>query len=875
MSEEKPQNEKKVLGLSRPGRLELRKTVESGQVRQNFSHGRSKTVQVEVKKKRTFKRASSGRMTEVTDPKPEMAMEAATAEVVEEAAAKRTGATIKALTETERAARARALEGARLAEIEERKLREAEEERRRAEAAERAARLAEEKRLAEEEEARRKAAAEAEAAAKAKEAVTKQPETKARRPKPAAAPASDSTPAAADRERARPAAKRRAEDGGAQAPSVPGAKPWKKGEARRLSIGRRGEPQRRRSGKMTVVQALSDEERQRSLASVRRARAREKRAAKGAAADSKKVVREVVLPEAITVQELGSRMAIRGAEVVKVLMKLGVMATINQVLDTDTAELVVAEFGHKAKRVSESDVEIGLGGESDTPETLVARPPVVTVMGHVDHGKTSLLDALRASDVAGGEAGGITQHIGAYQVTMPSGAQITFLDTPGHEAFTQMRSRGAKTTDIVILVVAADDGVMPQTVEAIKHAQAAEAPMIIAINKIDRPDANPDRVRNELLQHNVVVESMGGDVLEVQVSAKEKTNLDKLEEAILLQAEVLELKANPERLAHGAVIESKRDRGRGVVTTILVQRGTLRIGDIVVAGSEWGRVRAVVDDRGRNVTEATPSQPVEVLGLNDTPVAGDDVVVVEDESRAREVTEYRKKRLRDQQAVASARGTVEQLFTKISEGEAQELPLVIKADVHGSLEAILSNIDKLKSDEVTTRVLLSGVGGINESDIALANASRAMVIGFNVRADNPARQAARRDGVDIRYYTIIYELLEDLHGLLSGMLAPALRETTLGYARVKQVFAISKVGKIAGCEVTEGVARRGVRARLLRDDVVIHDGSIAALKRHKDDAREVRAGMECGMAFENYQDIKEGDTIEIYEVEEVARTIGG
>ena len=649
----------------------------------------------------------------------------------------------------------------------------------------------------------------------------------------------------------------------------------RKSDGRRLSIDRRGTQQRRRSRKMTVVQALNEEERQRSLASVRRARAREKREAQDEVSplEARRIVREVVIPEVITVQELANRMAVRGGDVVKTLVKMGVMATINEIIESDTAELVVNEFGHNAKRVSESDVEIGLKGEEDLSGSLVTRPPVVTVMGHVDHGKTSLLDALRDANVAGAEAGGITQHIGAYQVEPKEGAKITFIDTPGHEAFTQMRARGANATDIVVLVVAADDGVMPQTVEAIQHAKAAEVPIIVAINKIDLPNSNSDRVKNDLLQHNVILEHVGGDVLSVEVSAKEHINLDKLVETVNLQAELLELKANPDRPGEGLVVESRLERGKGVVATVLVQRGTIHSGDIVVAGGAWGRVRSLLNDKGAQVGQAGPSEPVEVLGLNETPNAGDEVVVVDSESRAREVTEYRDKVARDQSAVSARRGTVEQMFTQIAEGEVDEVALVIKADVHGSLEAILANLAGLGTGEVQARVLLSGVGGINESDISLAAASGALAVGFNVRADAPARTLARRDGVDIRYYSVIYELLEDIGGLMSGLLSPTVVENTIGYVRVKEVFAISKIGKIAGCEVTEGLVRTGAKVRLLRDNVVLHEGQMSTLKRHKDDVREVKEGLECGIGIERYQDIKEGDVLELFEAKEVARSI--
>ena len=566
-------------------------------------------------------------------------------------------------------------------------------------------------------------------------------------------------------------------------------------------------------------------------------------------------------------------MAERAADVIKALMRMGVMATINQVIDADTAELIVAEFGHRLRRVSEADVEIGLRGEEDRPEALEARAPVVTVMGHVDHGKTSLLDALRETDVAGGEAGGITQHIGAYRVTLRSGKQITFIDTPGHQAFTAMRARGANVTDIVVLVVAADDGIMEQTVEAIRHAKAAKAPIIVAINKMDRPDARPDRVRQELLQHELVVEELGGEVLDVEVSALKKTNLDKLEEAILLQAELLDLTANPNRPAEGVVLEAKLERGRGAVATVLIRRGRLSVGDIFVAGSEWGRVRALVDDHGENLREAGPSTPVEVLGLNGTPLAGDDFVVAENEGRARDIADFRQRRRRDAAAASGARGTLEQMFSQIASGAAKELPVVVKSDVQGSLEAIVGSLEKLSTNEVSVRVLHSAVGGISESDVILAKASGAVIVGFNVRANPQARDLARRDAVELRYYSIIYDLIEDMRGALSGLLAPTLRERFLGNASIREVFAITRVGKVAGCMVTEGTVRRGAKVRLLRDNVVIHEGSLKTLKRFKDEVREVNQGYECGMAFENYQDIQTGDIIECFEIEEVARVL--
>jgi translation initiation factor IF-2 len=566
-------------------------------------------------------------------------------------------------------------------------------------------------------------------------------------------------------------------------------------------------------------------------------------------------------------------MAERSADVIKALMRMGVIATINQIIDADTAELVVGEFGHRLRRVSEADVEMGLRGEDDLPETLEQRAPVVTVMGHVDHGKTSLLDALRETDVAGGEAGGITQHIGAYRVSLKSGRQITFIDTPGHQAFTAMRARGANVTDIVVLVVAADDGIMEQTVEAIRHAKAAQVPIIVAINKIDRPDARPERVRQELLQHEIVVEELGGEVLDIEVSALKKTNLDKLEEAILLQAELLDLLANPNRPAEGVVLEARLERGRGAVATVLIQRGTLRVGDIFVAGSEWGRVRALVDDRGQNQREAGPSTPIEVLGLNGTPLAGDDFVVAENESRARDIGDFRQRRRRNANAASGARGTLEQMFSQIAAGVAKELPVIVKSDVQGSLEAIVGSIEKLSTDEVSVHVLHAAVGGINESDVILAKASAAFIIGFNVRANPQARDLARRDGVEVRYYSIIYDLIEDMRGALSGLLAPTLRERFLGNASIRDVFNITKVGKVAGCMVTEGAVRRGARVRLLRDNVVVHEGTLRTLKRFKDEVREVNQGYECGMAFENYQDIQTGDVIECFEVEEVARAL--
>ncbi|HNS44555.1 MAG TPA: translation initiation factor IF-2, partial [Alphaproteobacteria bacterium] len=583
---------------------------------------------------------------------------------------------------------------------------------------------------------------------------------------------------------------------------------------------------------------------------------------------------EVTVPETITVQELANRMAERGGDVIKSLMKMGVMATINQAIDADTAELVLMEFGHKIKRVTDADVEVGIEGDEDRTEDLVSRPPVVTIMGHVDHGKTSLLDALRKTDVVAGEAGGITQHIGAYQITIPSGEKITFLDTPGHAAFTEMRARGANVTDIVVLVVAANDSIMPQTVEAISHAKAAGVPMIVAINKIDLPDANPMKVKQDLLQHNVQVEEMGGEVLCVELSAKKKLNLDKLQEAILLQAEVLDLRSNPNRAAQGAVVESKMEKGRGSVATVLIQKGTLHIGDIFVVGSEWGRVRALLDDKGQNIDSADPGRPVEVLGLSGTPDAGDSFSVVDTESKAREIVDYRLRKKKEKEAAIVTGASFEQLLAQ-SRDARKELPVIIKGDVHGSVEAIVGSLAKITEEqtEVGVKVLFSGVGPISESDITLARASNAFVVGFNVRANAQAREMAKRDKVEIRYYNIIYNIIDDVKAVLGGMLSPLVREEYLGQAQVRQVFNITKVGKIAGCMVQAGMVRRGSKVRLLRDDVVIHEGMLKTLKRFKDEVKEVREGMECGMAFENYDDLKDGDIIECYDVKEETRTI--
>ena len=834
MSETNETTNGKKLGLSAPGKLELNKTVETGSVRQSFSHGRSKMVAVEVKKKRVFAPDSGGHMAEVkktAEPlvDPVVTEEALVADVPETPTTTPTG---RILTNEERASRIKALEEAR-----------------------------------EEGEVKRKAA-----------------ELKAL--EPAAAPESTSRPvAAAPKKKTAPAAANVKIPDPADIPAPPSEddkerrvrpkKLVKVEPPKKATTNKRGEP-RRREGKLTISEALEDKEgRQRSLASVKRKRDRERQDAVSARNSGKKVIREVVITETITVQELGNRMAERAVDVIKSLMKMGVMATAQQEIDADTAELVVEEFGHNYKRIAASDVEIGLKtvNDDDDASELVSRPPVVTVMGHVDHGKTSLLDAMRSSDVAAGEAGGITQHIGAYQVNTASGSKITFIDTPGHSAFSEMRARGASVTDIVVLCVAADDGIMPQTVEAIHHAKAANVPIIIAVNKIDRPDADPARIRTDLLQHDIQVEEMGGEALAIDVSAKEHLNLDKLEEAITLQAELMDLKSNPNRPAEGIVVESKVEAGRGAVATVLVQRGTLQIGDILVAGKEYGRVRAMTDAMGKQLKEAGPAFPVEVLGLSGAPASGDDMAVVISEGRAREVAEFRERRERDTYAAATTRGTLEEMFEKIKDGEAESLPIVLKGDVHGSVGAIKASLDSLATDEVRVNMLHSAVGGINESDVTLARASGAAIIGFNVRANPQARALAKRDGVEIRYYSIIYNLIDDLKAVLSGMLSPEIRETFLGNATIKEVFNVSKVGKIAGCFVSEGLVRKGANVRLIRDEVVIHEGELSQLKRFKDDAAEVKEGVDCGMAFTDYQDMRAGDTIECFSVEEIAREI--
>jgi len=834
---------KKPLTLGR-GKLELKKTVETGQVRQSFSHGRSKVVQVERKRKRQFEMGADGKVQEVKAKTP--------ATVKKPSAEEAADAVQRKLSEEEKAHRLKVLQDAKRAEEEERREeeeRQAREEEIRAQQAE-----VEAEEAAAEDETETAEAAEAEAPAEPEPQVTPTDVP----PSPDAKPAD------------RGAGHRRA--GSDEEESEKGRKQSKTGH--KPPAVKRTE-QRRRSGKLTISAALEGDdqvERGRSIAALRRAQEKERRKQmqqQKTGMPSEKIVREVTVPETITVQELSNRMAERSGNVIKTLMKLGVMATINEVIDADTAELVAQEFGHKIKRVSEDDVLTGLSTGPDDDDATSERPAVVTVMGHVDHGKTSLLDALRESDVVGGEAGGITQHIGAYQVRLKGDKKITFLDTPGHEAFTSMRARGAQVTDIVILVVAADDSIMPQTIEAIKHAQAAEVPMIVAINKMDKPEANADKVRQELLSHEVVVEEMGGETLTVEVSATQKTNLDKLLEAIQLQAELLDLKANPDRSAEGVIIEAKMEKGKGSVGTVLVQRGTLKVGDIFVSGAEWGRVRALVNDQAVQIKSALPSAPVEVLGFNGTPHAGDDFIVVDDEARAREVADFRDRKSREA-AAASGATTMDQMFAKIQAGESEDLPVVIKADVQGSVEALTGTLEKIGTDTARIKVVHGAVGPINESDITLAQASNAVIIGFNVRANSQAREIAKRDNVDVRYYSIIYNVADDMKNVLSGRLAPTYRESFLGYAEIREVFNVSKVGKVAGCMVTEGTIKRGCKVRLLRDDVVIHEGDLSQLKRFKDDVKEVREGYECGAAFANYQDIQVSDRIECFELEEVA-----
>jgi len=827
MTDQNDTVKKDTLKVANPGRLQLTKTVESGKVKQNFTHGRSKSVTVEVRKTRTFTQGAGG-MVEV-----KQGAGGATGFNAESYESLQDDESLRHLTPEEKQSRLKAL-------------RTAEEEMKRA-----TQRREEEKKLKPKEEPVEDVV----------EEITpdlivpsKDIGTDGNR-KPLAAPASAKAgvkghhPIEEEPERA------------------------DKGKVGKLKL-RPGE-ERRSSGKITVQHALSniEEQRMRSMASIRRAREKALKKAHGGQDASEKVIRDVVIPEAITVAELANRMAERTVDVIKTLMKLGMMATATQSIDADTAELVVSEFGHKFKRVTEGDVENVLKSDEEEEDVnLKPRPPVVTIMGHVDHGKTSLLDALRKTDVAAKEAGGITQHIGAYQVELAGGQKVTFLDTPGHEAFTAMRARGAKITDIVVLVVAADDGIMEQTKEAIAHAKAAEVPIVVAVNKIDKPGGDINRVKQELMQYSLIPEEFGGDTIVIGVSAKTGEGLDQLVESLLLQAEVLELKANPDRAASGVVVEARLDPGKGAVTTILIQKGTLRVGELVVAGPAYGRVRTMVDDKGQTLKEAPPGMPVVILGLSQAPEAGDTFSVVENEKTARDIAEYRERRIREQQVIASTR-TMESLFGSAAGTNAKELPVIIKADVQGSVEAIAGSLNKYSGDEVAVKILHSGVGGITESDITLAKATGAMIIAFNVRAAPKAKEMAARDKIIIRYYSIIYNVVDDVKSALSGMLSPTLRENFLGYAEIREVFNISKAGKVAGCMVTDGVIKRGCKVRLLRDNVVIHEGTLKTLKRFKDEVKEVKSGLECGMAFENYEDIRQGDQIECFEVEELARTV--
>ena len=855
------------------GTLTLKRpSIEQSKVKQSFGAGRSKTVVVETKRKRLgddkptapLEPKAAPRVTPVTPSPPSNTQTPAAPKAQP---TQRSGVVLRTLTAEEKEARDRALAGARVREAEDRK-RQEEDAKRRAEqdARDLIDREAAAKRKAEDDARHR---IEEDARRKADEAAKKLAPKSAQ--SNVVTPATEPMKAATGRAAVSPVKRTHDEEETAPRRTFAGAikreikapvpaRPTKTAEADK------------RRGRLSVGNALNeDDERARSVAAFRRRTERLKKQTHGFQMPTEKVSREVTIPEAITIQELANRMAERAVDIIKFLMKQGEMHTINDVIDADTAQLVAEEMGHKVKRVSESDVVEGLAGDTDAPEQLKSRPPVVTIMGHVDHGTTSLLDALRKTNVVSGEAGGITQHIGAYQVETPSGV-VTFIDTPGHEAFTSMRARGAKATDIVVLVVAADDGVMPQTVEAINHARAAGVPIIVAINKIDKPAANPMRVRNELLRYEIVVESMGGDTLEVEVSALKGTNLDRLLEVILLQSEVLDLKANPDREAGGMVVEAQLDKGRGPVATVLVQRGTLKLGDIFVAGSAWGRVRALVNDKGVQVKEAFPSTPVEVLGLNSAPEAGDQFDVVPNDARAREVTEYRERKRRETRGAASARSSLEQMMSAIKEG-ASEFPILVKADVQGSAEAIVQALEKIGNTEIKARVIHYAVGGINESDIGLAEASKAVVLGFNVRASAQARDAAERAGIEIRYYNIIYDLVDDIKLAMAGKLAPELRETFLGNAKILEVFNITKVGKVAGCQITEGTVQRGAKVRLIRDNVVIHEGTLSTLKRFKDEVKEVPVGQECGMAFENYQDMRAGDVIECFRVEKVQRTL--
>jgi translation initiation factor IF-2 len=872
--------------------LHLKRPVEQGTVRQSFSHGRSKAVVVEKVKRRILTPAEAAAAARPAPaaapppvaPTPAKPVVAGAARPAPVAPARptappppKTGVVLPTLSAEQRDARARALIDARAQEEEDRRRQEADAGfRREREARDRVEREAAEARKRDEELRRSQEAN-----------FRRQSEDEARRRLAGGEPAqSPSIP------RVAPAA---------PAPSPPGtltrapaaAPAGAAEEATPRAIVRRPalalppgqkvviptpRPTRtgaeRNRGRLTVTSATSgEEERTRSVAAFRRRTQRLR--GHGAQEQKEKIAREIVLPEAITIQELANRMSERAVDVIKLLMRQGRMVTLTDVLEADDAQLIAEEMGHSVKRVAESDVEEGLFDRPDEEGAPVPRPPIVTIMGHVDHGKTSLLDAIRHANVVSGEAGGITQHIGAYQVVAPGGQTITFIDTPGHAAFTAMRARGAQVTDIVVLVVAADDGVMPQTIEAIRHAKAAKAPIIVAVNKIDKPEADPQRVMQELLQHDVQVEAFGGDTLAVEVSATKGTNLDKLLEAIALQAELLDLVADPDRGAEGTVIEARLDRGRGPVATVLVQRGTLKVGALVVAGSHWGRVRALIDDKGQPLAAAPPSTPVEVLGFSGAPDAGDRVAVVESEARAREITEYRERQRREKLAARGpgVRTSLADMMSNLKATGHKEMPIVLKGDVQGSVEAITAALEKLGNDEVMARVIHGAAGGIIESDVTLATASKAVILGFNVRANKEARDLAEQEGVEIRYYNIIYNLVDDVKAALSGMLAPTLRETMLGNAQILELFDISKVGMVAGCRVTDGVVQRGAHVRLIRDSVVVHEGKLSTLKRFKDEVAQVQAGQECGMAFENYHDMRAGDVIECYSVEEIQRTL--
>ncbi|MFN0023882.1 MAG: translation initiation factor IF-2 [Parvularculaceae bacterium] len=849
--------------------LSLRRT-ETAAVKQSFSHGRSKTVVVETKKRRLLgpKKAEDEAPAPAPAPAPvQRTMIAAAPErksVEPPRAAPQN--VLRTLSEDEKIARTAALMQARKDGDVRKKRDDAERLDREAREADEKGRLdAERLRVADEEGKRERETSERrKAEERAKRALEEEEDERRRR-----------VAAKADG-KGKPVEEKIAPVDDAENPLAKLGGRLKTKRKQTLDKTDRDadgkEVPRRRVGRLTIANALDDDDRQRSLASVKRAREREKLARQQRGA-GQAIVREVIVPETITVQDLAQRMSMRAVDLIRELMKQGQMVTANSMLDADTAELIVTDLGHSVKRVADSDVEEGLTGADADEEMLVARPPVVTIMGHVDHGKTSLLDALRQTNVVSGEAGGITQHIGAYQVDVKDGRKVTFLDTPGHAAFTQMRARGAKVTDIVVLVVAADDSIMPQTVEAINHAKAAGVPIIVAINKIDKPSANAQKVRTDLLQYELQVEGLGGEIQDVEVSALKKINLDGLLDAISLQAELLDLKANPDRPAEGAVVEARLDKGRGPVSTLLVERGTLKRGDILVVGAEWGRVRLLANDKGETIATAGPAMPVEILGLNGVPEPGDPFVVVESEARAREVADFRARKKREKASTKSSGTSLEQMMAQLQDAEIKELPLVIKGDVQGSLEAIVTSLEKLSTNEVRVRVLHTGVGGISESDVILAGASGAPVIGFNVRANADAREEAERVKVEIRYYSIIYNLIDDVKAVLSGMLKPELRETFLGNAQILEVFSISKFGKVAGCRVTEGVVRRGAKVRLIRDQTVIHEGELSQLKRFKDDVAEVPVGQECGMSFAKYEDLKAGDTIECFQVETIIRTL--